>query len=476
MNTKFISLGDVDAASKPSSWAPEDDEVRVKLSSTMVSFVSAQTMPLTIGLDGVWGSGKTYFLRRFETDYANSGGSGACIYLNAWERDFLHDPLLYLFSGLDEFVTSNPDYASIDDFSWEVCKKNIVAIAKGGLSAVLHMATNGASDKVMEGLDACSDAIDKHPLSLYREQTHSVDAIKKYLTKLGNKVREATGRPLVLIVDELDRCRPTYAIEMLERIKHLFNIPNIVFVLGLDFVQLGKSIRSLYGEIDTGNYLHRMIQYRFSLSALPIDMFVRTIAKRDAINTLVWKSKPRYPNEPTSNDTLAFKVFCWFAKFYGISLRQIERAIGFYRMSVVSPQQSSLAMAVFAMTSILKVQGDGLDKLLVDDSAEDSIVADILDEKGSSNKQDSSCIRGFLTYLIKASRCTGSESAGRLHGEYYTHYQLSKARQPIDDAFGPMTVELLLRALHAEFDNKYIDFGDSLVNIATRCINLQCVV
>jgi hypothetical protein len=71
---------------------------------------------------------------------------------------------------------------------------------------------------------------------------------------------------LIIFIDELDRCRPTYAIELLERIKHLFDIKRIVFVLSTDMTQLAHSIRGVYGhEFDAKKYLQRFIDLDYSL-------------------------------------------------------------------------------------------------------------------------------------------------------------------------------------------------------------------
>ena len=75
-----------------------------------------------------------------------------------------------------------------------------------------------------------------------------------------------TGHPLVFIVDELDRCRPTFAIELLERVKHLFDVPHLVFVFGLNRDELCKSLSSVYGDINSDVYLRRFFDFEFQLS------------------------------------------------------------------------------------------------------------------------------------------------------------------------------------------------------------------
>jgi hypothetical protein len=73
-------------------------------------------------------------------------------------------------------------------------------------------------------------------------------------------------KPLVIFIDELDRCRPNFAIEVLEKAKHLFNVDNIIFVLATDKTQLGHSIRAVYGQgLDINGYLRRFIDFDYLL-------------------------------------------------------------------------------------------------------------------------------------------------------------------------------------------------------------------
>ena len=80
---------------------------------------------------------------------------------------------------------------------------------------------------------------------------------------------EATkgDKPIVFIIDELDRCRPSYAVELLEEIKHFFSVPGIVFVLSIDKVQLGHAVRGVYGNdrINADEYLRRFIDLEYSI-------------------------------------------------------------------------------------------------------------------------------------------------------------------------------------------------------------------
>ena len=68
------------------------------------------------------------------------------------------------------------------------------------------------------------------------------------------------------MIDELDRCRPIYAVELLEVAKHLFSVPGVIFVPAINRSELAHSIRSLYGDgFDAEGYLHRFFDVDFQL-------------------------------------------------------------------------------------------------------------------------------------------------------------------------------------------------------------------
>ena len=94
----------------------------------------------------------------------------------------------------------------------------------------------------------------------------SVQEFKAVLRRMAEKSKEATKRPLIVMIDELDRCRPTYAIEVLEVAKHSFSVENIVFVLAINRSELAHSIQVIYGDrFDAEGYLRRFFDIEFQL-------------------------------------------------------------------------------------------------------------------------------------------------------------------------------------------------------------------
>lgn len=101
--------------------------------------------------------------------------------------------------------------------------------------------------------------------------------IKGWLDAVISTSQPALSYPLFVFVDELDRCRPTYLIEMVETIKHLLSIENVVFVIATDKAQLQHSIRAIYGDgFNSQLYLERFFQRSVTLNEVSRSHFIRT--------------------------------------------------------------------------------------------------------------------------------------------------------------------------------------------------------
>ena len=253
---------------------PWGDDVldRKEIADRLTGIVRGQEAPFVISVDGRWGTGKTFLLRRWAQDLQNQGSEA--IYFNAWEDDFNDDPLLAIIGQLSEYF----DEGALRE------------IARGVASALGHVLVKrvtGASPNELTPDSLLND---------YREGLRTKRAVKDRLEQLGAQVREETGQPLVFIIDELDRCRPTFAIELLERVKHIFDVHNIVFVFGIHREELVKSLESVYGEIDAGTYLRRFFDMEFVLPEADPATFCSYLATRFGLDEFFSKLRPD-PNQ-----------------------------------------------------------------------------------------------------------------------------------------------------------------------------------
>ena len=138
-------------------------------------------------------------------------------------------------------------------------------------------------------------------------------------------VKAVSGEnPLVFIIDELDRCRPSYAVELLEQVKHVFSVPGIIFVLAIDKVQLGHAVKGVYGSpgMDDVEYLRRFIDVEFSLPMPSPRYFIDYLFEYFNFNTFLLDENPRSSGNFFA-DTLKDFILT-LSKIFNLQLRQIE--------------------------------------------------------------------------------------------------------------------------------------------------------
>ena len=246
-----------------------DDKLdRKEIADRLTSIVRGQKEPFVISLDGRWGTGKTFLLKRWQQDLENQGWQA--IYYNAWEDDFAGDPLISVTGQLSEHLKKGSLWAKARKLG------GLVAPFVQPVASAASIATTGVP---VPNIRRSKQAPPNH-LADYLEKRAAKDELKKHLAELAGDVREATGEPLVFIIDELDRCRPTFAIELLERVKHIFDVPNIVFVFGINRMELTKALVSVYGEIEAGEYLRRFFDMEFVLPDAAPEEFCRYLVAK----------------------------------------------------------------------------------------------------------------------------------------------------------------------------------------------------
>lgn len=296
-----------------------DDKLgRKKTAERLVNMVAGQIGPLTIGLNGAWGEGKTFFLKRFQKTYESKGG--CAVYFNAWQDDFLDDPLLSLLAQLKKAVGGLPQEtlaSSVKQAVLPVLKQAGVALFKSFVKNTAKIDIDAISAKELETKA-------EKLLDGYETASSSKDQLVAALKTLAKEVSDCSHMPLVVIVDELDRCRPTFAIETLERIKHLFAVAHIVFVLGIDREQLASSIRSVYGDIDAQGYLQRFIDLEF---VLPRDTLFQFLQDRLEVSQIDQAIETIDCGSSRDTITSFFAAFCAIADAERLSLRAVEHAI-----------------------------------------------------------------------------------------------------------------------------------------------------
>ncbi|OAL78560.1 P-loop ATPase [Acinetobacter sp. SFB] len=275
---------------KQLNWAKDDFENieaawegdlwdRKRLGEQLTNYVDRLQCGAVLALDARWGEGKTWFVRHWKKHLENENHN--VIYLDAFANDYLDDPFLTIAAEISQaFKGSNEiDAKEIEDFNSKTASVLIslaAVIPMIAAKASMHwIGLGGAGEAIKAVYDEGKDVFDvasdeiaskvKEKIENHHIEKQTIQDFKNELAKLAEKL----DKTLVFIIDELDRCRPDFAIRLIERIKHFFDIPKIVFILVMDKTQFSKVVCHNYGYDETlgEEYLDKFVDFTIYLKA-----------------------------------------------------------------------------------------------------------------------------------------------------------------------------------------------------------------
>lgn len=244
---------------------------RKACAETLTSIIRGMTKSYVIGLYGHWGSGKTVFLQQLELEL--EAIKVPVVRVDAWRSDFLSDPLVALVEAINrrqatEAETTNRVLSRSGDELLEASLTMALPLTEIG-SAAASVATPGwaATTAALKGAINMAKEIVTKRVAASHDLRGGIARARDFLT--GRDVNEPMGpvkKPMVIVIDELDRCRPDYAVRMLERIKHFFDIHGVVFIIASDGKNLPAAVKSQYGsEVAGEEYLRKFFDYEYML-------------------------------------------------------------------------------------------------------------------------------------------------------------------------------------------------------------------
>ena len=239
------------------------------------NILQAQNFASTIALDGRWGSGKTFFVNQIKmlinalnpssvmedevresittslslTDREDEYSSIAVFY-DAWENDNDTDPIFSLIYEITKQLSV--------DFS--LSDRSVLKTA----GAIIEALSGHHVNEILEVLTS------DDPFTKFQREKNTVERIKDFFSKL----LEERGNRLVIFIDELDRCKPTFTVKLLEQIKHYIFDERITFVFSVNLEQLQQTIKHYYGaDFDSCRYLDRFFDLRIAMPPADTDRF-----------------------------------------------------------------------------------------------------------------------------------------------------------------------------------------------------------
>ncbi len=341
---------------------------REEFAKSLTSLLRNAEENLVIFVNAPWGAGKTTFSEMWRAYLQQQ--ELEVIYYDAYAADYFDDPFVS-FSGeilklVDRRLTEGKGLIERREFkktAIEVGKRLAgLAIKVGALAATLNAVKSEDVDELKEiGSDVVTgvseigaDVIEKR-IEHYAEEKDGLVSFKKSLAKLAAKVKEEQGFPLTIIVDELDRCRPNFALGLLERVKHLFDVEGVAFVLLVNREQIESYIQTVYGNEDTRDYLQKFGS-----------LFIDLPNRQESFSNAYVNGHREYCAKLLSHYGFSnqvqdgrFLVVCMgiFSAHYGMTLREIERAfavLALYYSSVVNARSADIMLV--ALLAVLKIK------------------------------------------------------------------------------------------------------------------------
>lgn len=263
----------------------------------------------TFAVDGKWGSGKTFFIKQVinyinsncsetvaskqsesvvdafkDANYSSVDKNILCVYYDAWENDCDEDPILSLVNAISVQAGTS--------FDWFDTKKAISIILQ-----IFNLLKKNNFSQLYESLTE-------------KSEINELQNKKNTKVKINSFFQDCfceDNHKMIVFIDELDRCNPNYAMKLLERIKHYFDLENVLFVFSVNIEQLKHVVSKYYGDgFSSYRYLDRFFDFKIELPLIDTDKYLKGIIPRESIDK--------------------YKNMCMFlAKYFGFSMREICR-------------------------------------------------------------------------------------------------------------------------------------------------------
>lgn len=329
----------------------------------LYNLISNSNENLVLALDAQWGEGKSTFIKMWcnENKYRQQPPLET-IYFDAFENDYQKDPFLALASEIYELLDDKLENKK-DEFKAKASQV-FKTFSRGVIKTGIRLGTAGLIDGTI--LDEAekdlsklvSEQVDMAIASKFESSKLDKMALKNFKDFLSDiALNHTEGKRIVFVIDELDRCRPDFALDLLENIKHLFSVPGVTFLLVMNRHQLEESVKCRYGAgIDSVTYLQKFINVWLSLPRASGKyqqddgaQYLKVSINSMAENSQILSSK-------------AFNILEALVKHLKPSFRDIERILTYYAIIENSHKDSmnELYQNMMAVICYVKVMNPKL--------------------------------------------------------------------------------------------------------------------
>ncbi|MCG3809633.1 hypothetical protein I3252_09065 [Psychrobacter sp. Ps4] len=380
---------------------------------------------VVIGLSGQWGEGKTTFVKMWQKHMEKK--EVASIYFDAFEYDYLEDVFLSLAIEIYNYakinsLTAEEDYLNKSKSTYHLLQAMIAKTSPINIDSSIQEKLGDNSNQPFDIAKIIKDSLNFSLDNAFEQALKQKEVFRDFKKSLSQLANQASNQdiPLVIIIDELDRCKPSFAVEVLEKIKHLFLVEGVIFVLSMHHEQLEESIKKVYGQnIDAHTYLQKFIDY-------PTRLPKAELSNDNSRNKYFWNQiefleLPVISRDNSSIES-AYKLFVDLSNYYSLSYRQINKALQNYKYFLASLglRYDNIYPKMFLMVliSILKVQNGALITKIRDNTV---IREDLIRVIPKSNKKYSYGVE-LLQKFIELSFYSIEDFQGSAYNSHERHF------------------------------------------------------
>ncbi len=309
-----------------------DDKLNRKpLAVQLTGYLERLNDGAVLAIDAPWGEGKTWFGRNWAKYLEDEAYK--VIYIDTFEQDYVEDPFMLITSEILNLMDDDTELEeNLKKGSLEVGKALLPLAGKVlvNMGGRILLGSSDVSAELGEALEAGTTSAADITSELIKDslESYSNDKIvmQEFKTHL-SEYAQHQEKPIVIFIDELDRCKPDFAVKLVERIKHFFDVPNIIFVLLLNRDQLEKAVKGVYGsETNASAYLGKFVNFFFLLPKVIQTDHNSELRLKQFIDSTMKKYKFRRENE---HDSFVNHLKFWAPRL-DLSLRDIEKSVALY--------------------------------------------------------------------------------------------------------------------------------------------------
>ncbi|EMR4173862.1 NTPase [Serratia marcescens] len=295
-----------------------DEYLRRDIAHNIIKLITSKIDVSPMIIDGDWGTGKSEFCHKLIHLIGKETDSYKVVYIDAFNEDHTDAPILTLLAAIVALLPQE-ERSTLIKKALPAIRFGLKTTLKAGANWLLKQNTEQLAEDFQEAIKDSSNAVIDGTIEAlledHIESDKNIRALKEALTEISKKT------PMVIFIDELDRCKPSFAISILENIKHVFEVDNVHFVLVTNTKQLEASIHHIYGHsVDAKRYLDKFIRFTVNLPA-----YFKPDSHNNVLSSsLHWFTTASKSETLSKIDNPTSEFISSLIKLKGLSLREVE--------------------------------------------------------------------------------------------------------------------------------------------------------